>query len=64
MDGARGFVAHYDTGGGVDHFSDAAVVPEVNLCVALVVLFVRMARNGVVDGMGGHGLTSLPQTPT
>ena len=57
-------MAHYDTGRGIDHFSDAAVVPEVDLCVALVILFVRMAGNVGVDGMGGHGLTSLPQTPT
>lgn len=30
-DGARGFVAHYEAGGGVDGFADAAVVPEVDL---------------------------------
>jgi hypothetical protein len=55
VDRAAGFVAHYDTGGGVDEFSDAAVVPEVDL---------GEVRGRYEMGEWEGKCTSLPQTPT
>jgi hypothetical protein len=57
-------VSHHDAGRRVDHFADAAVVPEVNLSVWSVGWDGYMMGNVVVDESGGDGLTSLPQTPT
>lgn len=57
-------MSHHDAGSRVDHFADAAVVPEVNLSVWSVDWDGYMMGNVVVDESGGHGLTSLPQTPT
>ena len=57
-------MSHYDAGRRIDHFADTTVVPEVNLGVCSVGWDGYIVGNVVVDESGGHGLTSLPQTPT